>query len=263
MKKFLIALLLAIGTTTLFAQDIIITNDAKRIDAQILEISDYNVKYKLLSNPNGTVFSIETNKVASIVFANGDVYAPEIQQINIDLFPDTNETDVKEETIFEQPVYEPIPSVPVTLCTGKTIMFRSGLKLDPPYYGEYKLTNREQIDLMRQKCPDAYKMYRKGIPYLYWGIVVMFSGIGVLTYGLTIDQDKSLSNKLNAKLWTGLGGILASLGTTLMCIPITSIGMKPYSIFNEQCGNPNYRPNNDVSFSLMISPTNFGLTLTF
>ena len=74
MKKILFALFIAIGTTALFAQDIIITNESIRIDAKILEITDYEVKYMQYGDPNERVFNIRTSSIASIVFENGEVH---------------------------------------------------------------------------------------------------------------------------------------------------------------------------------------------
>lgn len=323
MKKFLIALLLAIGTTTLFAQDIIITKESGRIDAQVLEISDYEISYKMQSNPNGPVLKIEANKVASILFANGDVYSPKnvvvtptpktdgqnedfdiiitrsserisAQIIEISdtviiykLYGNTNgqiynikasdvdyivfangETYYPEKestiTITDADVKEekPVESFPITLKTGKVIMFKPGLKLDAPYYGEYKLTGKEVFDLMRQTCPDAYKTHRKVDSYALWGLYTIVVGSGALAYGLSIDEDKNMSNKLKGQIWKGLGGIILGFGGTLLSFSF-SIASKPYAIFNEQCGNPNYKPPKDLSLSLSLSPANVGLTLNF
>ena len=322
MKKFLIALLLAIGTTTLFAQDIIITKESGRIDAQVLEISDYEISYKMQSNPNGPVLKIEANKVASILFANGDVYSPKnvvvtptpktdnqkedfdviitrsserisAQIIEISdtviiykLYGDTNEqiynikaSDVdyivfangetyypeKENTITiitDVEEEKPATPLPITLKTGKVIMFKPGLKLNSSYYGEYKLTTKEETDLMRQTCPDAYKTHRRVNSYALWGLSVIVVGSGILAYGLSIDEDKNMSNSLKAQLWRGLGGIIAGFGAGLISISF-SIVSKPYAIFNEQCGNPNYKPPKDLSLSLSLSPANVGLTLNF
>lgn len=322
MRKILIALLLAIGTTTLFAQDIIITKESGRIDAQVLEISDYEISYKMQSNPNGPVLKIQTDKVASILFANGDVYSPQnvvaptpkadsqkedfdviitqnserirAQIIEISdtviiykLYGDTNgqiynikASDVdyivfangeayypeKENTITitvaDVEEEKPVESIPITLKTGKVIMFKPGLKFNESYYGEYKLTIKEATDLMRQTCPDAYKTHRRVNSYALWGLSVIVVGSGVLAYGLSIDEDKNMSNSLKAQLWRGLGGIIAGFGAGLISISF-SIASKPYAIFNAQCGNPNYKPPKDLSLSLSLSPANVGLTLNF
>ena len=55
------------------AQDVIVTKQSERIDATILEVSDQEVKYKKQSNPTGPTFTLSTAKIASIIYANGEV----------------------------------------------------------------------------------------------------------------------------------------------------------------------------------------------
>ncbi len=58
---------------TLMAQDVIVTKQSERIDATILEVSDSEVKYKRQNNPTGPTFTLVTSKIATILYANGDV----------------------------------------------------------------------------------------------------------------------------------------------------------------------------------------------
>ena len=60
-------------TASLFAQDIIVTNDAQKIEAKILEVSKSEIKYKEKSNLNGPTFILETKEISSIIYANGKV----------------------------------------------------------------------------------------------------------------------------------------------------------------------------------------------
>ena len=55
------------------AQDIIVTTDAKKIEAKITEVSKYEVKYKELDNLDGPLFTLETSDISSIIYANGKV----------------------------------------------------------------------------------------------------------------------------------------------------------------------------------------------
>jgi hypothetical protein len=59
--------------TTLFAQDVIVTADAKKIEAKILEVSKTEIKYKEHDNPDGPTFVLGTNEISSIIYANGKV----------------------------------------------------------------------------------------------------------------------------------------------------------------------------------------------
>lgn len=75
MKRLLPLLLLVVSWTSqaLFAQDVIITKQSTRIDAKIVEVSDTEIRYKKHSNPDGPVFVINTEKVSSVLYENGEV----------------------------------------------------------------------------------------------------------------------------------------------------------------------------------------------
>lgn len=55
------------------AQDIIITKDAKKIDAKIVEISKAELKYKDFDNPEGPTFILETTELHTVILENGKV----------------------------------------------------------------------------------------------------------------------------------------------------------------------------------------------
>jgi len=74
MRKILTTCLCSIfAGLTLFAQDIIITTDARKIEAKILEVSKTEIKYKENSNLNGPTFILETQEISSIIYSNGQV----------------------------------------------------------------------------------------------------------------------------------------------------------------------------------------------
>ena len=70
---FFAALCCAMLFQTLNAQDIIVTKQATRIDAKILEVSDTEVRYKKTSNMDGPTFVMSTSEISSILYANGEV----------------------------------------------------------------------------------------------------------------------------------------------------------------------------------------------
>lgn len=73
MKRFLLTITILVSGLTIFAQDIIVTKDAKRIDAKVLEINIDNVRYKDSQNPDGPIYTILKSDIASIVYENGQV----------------------------------------------------------------------------------------------------------------------------------------------------------------------------------------------
>lgn len=71
--KVTIGVVAIILSTSVWAQDIIVTTDAKKIEAKITEVSKSEVRYKEFDNLDGPVFVIETKEINSIIYANGKV----------------------------------------------------------------------------------------------------------------------------------------------------------------------------------------------
>ncbi|MDR0941732.1 MAG: hypothetical protein LBM68_05850 [Bacteroidales bacterium] len=53
--------------------DLLVTKDAKSIQAVVLEITDSEVKYKKFENQNGPTYSMKRYDIQSIVYSNGEV----------------------------------------------------------------------------------------------------------------------------------------------------------------------------------------------
>lgn len=70
MKKYLF--LLAMITTPIFAQDVIVKKDGSTILSKVLEISTSEIKYKKFSNINGPTYSISPLEVLTINYENGE-----------------------------------------------------------------------------------------------------------------------------------------------------------------------------------------------
>lgn len=74
MKKiFTICTCIMMATMSIIAQDIIVTKDAKKIEAKILEVSKTEIKYKEQNNLDGPTFILETTEISSIIYSNGNV----------------------------------------------------------------------------------------------------------------------------------------------------------------------------------------------
>lgn len=56
-----------------FSQDIILTKDAKKIEAKILEVSKNEITYKEFDYPNGPIFILDVEDINSIIYGNGKV----------------------------------------------------------------------------------------------------------------------------------------------------------------------------------------------
>lgn len=74
MKRFIILFLLLVTTWQIcFSQDIIITRDGQKIEANIVEVDDSQIKYKKFSNPDGPAFVLKNDKIQSIIYKNGEL----------------------------------------------------------------------------------------------------------------------------------------------------------------------------------------------
>jgi len=72
-KGMLLTSCILVLSCACFAQDIIITKDAKKISAKVLRIAEDNVRYKDFEDQNGLSHTILKKDVASILYENGDV----------------------------------------------------------------------------------------------------------------------------------------------------------------------------------------------
>ena len=73
MKNLLIGACALFVTAYACAQDLIITCDAKKIDAKVLEISETEIKYKEADDLEGPTYVLGLPKVLSIIFSSGTV----------------------------------------------------------------------------------------------------------------------------------------------------------------------------------------------
>ena len=71
--KVVFGVVAIILSTSIWAQDIIITTDAQKIEAKITEVSKSEIRYKEADNLEGPTFVLETTEINSIIYANGKV----------------------------------------------------------------------------------------------------------------------------------------------------------------------------------------------
>lgn len=73
MKKLLSIFTISLLSICVYAQDIIVTIKAQKIDAKILEVSTSEIRYKELDNLDGPTFILRVDEINSIIYANGKV----------------------------------------------------------------------------------------------------------------------------------------------------------------------------------------------
>jgi hypothetical protein len=70
-KLFLVMWFLATFLGACFAQDVIVTKDARKISAKITEVNIDNIKYKSFDNQDGPTYTLLKSAVSSIRYQNG------------------------------------------------------------------------------------------------------------------------------------------------------------------------------------------------
>lgn len=80
--KSIITLFLLVTTLALHAQDAIYKKDKTKIDGKVLEVGDWNVKYRQASNPDGPIYTIHKNEIVIIIYQNGtsDIFTSEVRR---------------------------------------------------------------------------------------------------------------------------------------------------------------------------------------
>jgi hypothetical protein len=102
-KIFLSVCLLTLCWGVCFAQDVIVTRDAKIINARITEVSSDSVKYKNLDNLDGPTYTLPKSQIASILYQNGTADATDAGSVK--------EEDVLVDTVVESPEDRPESTV--------------------------------------------------------------------------------------------------------------------------------------------------------
>ena len=121
-KVFTLCVGVLLAAMSIYAQDIIVTNDAQKIEAKILEISKTEIKYKEKDYIDGPTFVLGTNEISTIIYANGKVvlYHQEQQQLPQQL----QQQEEQKQEVQQVPTYVPTVDesmAEVLLLSGKTI----------------------------------------------------------------------------------------------------------------------------------------------
>lgn len=149
------------------AQDIIVTRDNKRIDANITEVSRDNIRYKKANSPDGPVFVMPVKDINSIVYNNGDVQtfeettATQNQPAAVSATPAsiTASTAASEPTVYKALEFkgDVLPEIEY-----KKAVVPGKKKMKKRYCGGNMVLNKREFKIFLQRnCPEAYKELKK------------------------------------------------------------------------------------------------------
>lgn len=236
-------MIVAAAMSSAWAQDVIVTQDSQRIDAKVTEISDSEVRYQRADNPDGPIFVISTERVASIVFSNGEVKT------------------------FNKPASQQNSSFEVDLSDGSnTITFVPGQKITRSgfdyYYGRKLLTSDVYSAFLRKTCPEAERHYSSHQASLYTGHILLALGVTVFGVGAYLsDKEKLNGTDMHSSAYLIGGGVSMAFSLVLYISSFYERGMA-IQIFNEKCSNTPQRRGGQ-SLTMYAAPTGVSLTYNF
>lgn len=207
------------------AQDVIITNDSRKIDAQIIEVSQTEVKYKEKNNPNGPTFVLNTKDINSIIYANGSVSTftqTQTNQANSQLQPGS-----------------------LITRSGKTY-----------FYNGKGMSEAEYMAFVQNNCYEAWQSHQSGKKLVKNGWA--FFGVGLGCFVLSIPLAFApYSLYYDPILWGAGAGFLIS---SAVCLPIGySRVHNSHEIYNAQCA----RKTATLEFGIQTSQNGIGLAMKF
>lgn len=153
MKKILLFIIMC-ATTTVFAQDTIITIDSQKIPAKILEISSTQVKFVEFDYQDGPVYVFEANEIDSIILANGSHKALPKEEVPVSVTTN-NKINYNNQTSY---------------------VIRTGNRY---YYNGTEMRGDVYANFLKNNCADAYNQYKhgKGISAIGW--ILLGAGVGL------------------------------------------------------------------------------------
>ncbi len=249
MKRLTLFLLCATILVTIYAQDIIVTNNSERINALITEVSETEIRYKKADNPDGPIFVLPTSDISSILYRNGDVqtFAQHDNQA-------PQETGVMTSTFKSVSASEDLKYIP-----GQQLR---RMHSNCYYYGNLQMNDAVFREFIRNNCSAAYRQYKTGYNLKMTGSITSFlciGGVGAALLGVAAAEknyDKSMKFLIPGTVLLATG--VASFFTFYY------VGKKKqdtaYQTFNSQCANSG---RTALSLNIGVANNGLGLSLDF
>jgi len=255
-----------LATCLTFAQDIIITRDAQRIEAQITEVSSSEIKYKEKSNPTGPTFVLSTNEINSIIYASGTVKV-------------YNQQPAAQQPMMQQPVatpYNNTPSYNYGAQQAGNLPYIE--KRDDDYIlGGQRISEDQYFDYIRNNCREAWESYQSGCKL--WKCGWAFFGVGS---AMTITGAVLMAQSVKTKyVYSGRNGYYDTVKDDALYIPgavLTGVGCgfeaasipciivggirkyNSHKVYNESCS---VKKEYAVTFGIQPAPGGMGLAMNF
>ena len=196
MKNLILFFMLSL-TTAAFAQDIIVTRDNKRIDANITEVSGDNIRYKKANSPDGPVFVMPVKDINSIVYKNGDVQtfeetaATQSQPAAVKKSEPAQKNEVANEKIIYTAAEFNGDTLPQFVY--KKVFIPEKGKMKKRYCGGNMVLKGKEFDkFLNTYCHETYKRETKSNIFSAVGASVLMAGCLASTFFISSDPMISL-----------------------------------------------------------------------
>ncbi len=254
MKKILTLMVALLTAFNLFAADIIVTRDARRIEAKILEVSSSEIKYKEANNLEGPTFVLTAAEINTIIYNNGTV------------------------KVFDQPATQPAQQTYSNAGysnAGYNKPAFSGLpitKTDDYYYmGDQRMTEDQYLEFIKQNCATAWESYSKGNLLWKQGWALFGVGMGLMIPGAVLYSlgMPGVNGRYDEPaLWIP-GVIFLTSGSILTTASIPCLivgGIKKYnshSVYNETCASKQQAYTTPITFGITAGSNGVGVAMNF
>ncbi len=278
--RFLIILLVNFLSVSLYASDMIVTKDARKIDAKILEVSSSEIKYKKVSNLDGPLYVMPVTEIQTVVYENGEV----------EIYEERKEEEVAK-LVAKEENYNKVANVKTqneskqkssvertTERKEDSYGYRSSSKASSaieektvyydqdPIYGSERakvertlktngdvlgyrslngkqLTSNEYANYLKRHCTPALETYRRGNGLLSAGIAMIVVGDMIGCAGLAANGNIPVF---------AFGAIVEVIGIPLI-INGAKVRRKSLKVYEKNC------LNNDVAFEYRVGVAGKGV----
>lgn len=245
MKKVLTLMVALLTAFNLFAADIIVTRDARRIEAKILEVSSTEIKYKEADNLEGPTFVLTSAEINTIIYNNGTV------------------------KVFDQPQQAPAQQSYNNAGYSNQPAF-NGLpitKNDDFYYmGDQRMTEDQYFDFIKQNCQVAWESYQKGNLLWKQGWALFGVGMGVMIPGAALYSvgiaERYAELYIPGAVFLASGSILTTASVPCLIVG----GIKKYNshnVYNDHCTARQQAFTTPITFGITSGANGVGVAMNF
>jgi hypothetical protein len=232
-----------------YAQDIIITKNARKIEVKVLEINNSDVKYKNFDNQDGPIYTILKSAISSILYANGTV----------EIFPETQTTNSASN--YNSSSNSTNNSTNNVANNGANNSVNDGTPIAVSRFNQ--MSDRQQEAFLQQTDLEIYQKFHSGSSLRNSGKSLLGAGLGLTGGGLGL---MILGVAVTSESLVSIGAIFFSVGETfiIVSIPLSAIGgVKKKSAQNDYRNKYSDIGAFEPSLNLNFHSNGIGLAINF